>query len=105
MSKTNPIQVIEDFTVAGVQTREQKNLLTDAEWAAAVPPFYYLKITFDKWTRLEFDVAVKFAVNKSQGWVYYSDKRFIFERQEDFVLFKLWAENRPMQDTESLAVE
>jgi hypothetical protein len=90
---------------AAVVDRERNSLtgsrlLTNEEWAEILPPFYYLKITFDRWTNLEYEIALKRALENSEGWVYYRDKRFVFELAEDFTLFKMWAENRPMQNGE-----
>lgn len=77
-------------------------ILTDEEWIAVKPPFYYIEVDYDRWTNLEYEIATKFVVKNGTGWVYYRDKRFIFEKEDDFVLFRMWAENKPLQEANKM---
>lgn len=102
-TKVDAVQACE-ISLASPETKEHARLLTSEEWAEQAPPFYYIKVEYDQWSELEYDVAIKYILKNCTGWLYYSNHRFIFEKEEDFVLFRLWAENKPMHDGQTLAV-
>lgn len=102
--ETNPVKIAETMVM---EEREPSmltlpRLLTDEEWVAVMPPFYYIEIAYDRWTPLEYEIATKYIVKNGTGWVYYRDKRFIFEKEDDFILFRMWAENKPLQEADKL---
>ena len=106
MKDNDAMNKVDEAAVAGrgADDKLHPRLLTDAEWARVMPPFYYIKVTFDQWTKMEYDVAVKYILKNGTGWLYFDDKRFIFEKEDDYVLFRLWAENKPMIDDGVLEV-
>lgn len=71
-------------------------LLTSEEWAVIMPPLISIKVEFPEWREIEYDIGLKYALRNATGWVYFSDKRYIFERSEDYMLFKLWLSEKPM---------
>ena len=102
----NPIQECENAAISeGGPVKAHARLLTDAEWAAVLPPFCYIKIEFKTWTTLEYEIALKYALRNCTGWVYYRDKKFIFENDEDFVLFRMWAADKPMHESDMLEIK
>lgn len=79
-------------------------LLTPEEWAKVEPPFVSCKIDFSEWGELEYEIAVKWIIARATGWVYFSQKRFVFEKSDDYMLFKMWADNRPMVEGKDIEV-
>lgn len=96
------VQLAEDEAAETGVTKSHGRLLTPEEWAKVLPPFYYIKVNFDQWGTLEYDIAVKFIVKNGTGWLYYNDKKFVFEKEDDYILFRMWAENKPMQEDDKV---
>jgi hypothetical protein len=71
-------------------------LLTASEWAVAMPPLVSIKVDFPEWGTVEYEIGLKYALRNAIGWVYFSNKRYIFERTEDYMRFKLWIGKNPM---------
>ena len=71
-------------------------LLTKEQWDAVMPPLVSIKVEFPQWTDVEYDIALKYALRIATGWVYFANKRFIFEKTEDYAVFKLWLSANPM---------
>jgi hypothetical protein len=100
----DPVQLAEDAALAErddvVHETGHARLLTDDEWAKAMPPFYVIQLNFDQWSTLEYEIALKFLLKNGTGWIYYRDKRFVIEKEEDYCLFRMWAENKPMTEND-----
>lgn len=79
-------------------------LLTKDEWMDIMPPLVAIKVEYPKWTETEYEIALKYAVRNATGWVYYANKRFVFEKTEDYMTFKLWLTADPMANGQDVEV-
>jgi hypothetical protein len=69
-------------------------LLTDEEWRVQTPPMEVTQIKYESWTDTHFEIAEKWIIDNSEGWVYFKrqDRFCIFGLASDATLFDLWLE-------------
>lgn len=75
-------------------------LLTTEEWAKVMPPLVSIKVEFKEWGDVEYEIGLKYALRIATGWVYFTNKRYVFEKTEDYMAFKLWLSKNPMVDSD-----
>jgi hypothetical protein len=102
--RANPVALVDKSLVESQEPKSHARLLTMAEWAEVVPPFYYIRVNFPEWGSLEWQIAEKWIISNCQSWAYVDQPRIVFGSEDDFVLFRLWAEEKPMKKTDTLEV-
>lgn len=66
-------------------------LLTREEWAVQKTPIYWRRPSPKfNWGTLQFDIALKWIDDNSEGWFYFEHPTFIFGSSHDAVMFELW---------------
>lgn len=67
--------------------------LSREEWEQIKPPLYWIDLTtYKNWNDFHYEVALKWAEQNNESWVYYMKPMFIFGSKEDRFMFQMWAQ-------------
>lgn len=63
------------------------------EWYDQTPPLFWIDMaSFSKWEEIHYQIAVKWAVENGETWVYRSGSKLIFGSETDRFVFQVWAQ-------------
>jgi hypothetical protein len=101
----NAVKSIEKEEGGAGEAKTHAKILTKEEWLEIEPPFYYIRITFTQWSDLEWEIVHKWVARNCTDWAYIDRPKLVFGSEDDFVLFRMWAEDKPMHDADMLEVK
>ncbi len=65
--------------------------LTPEEWMSQKPPIYWRRPPSKyNWSTLQYEIALKWVDENSEGWFHFVHPTFMFGSSHDAVMFELW---------------
>lgn len=75
-------------------------ILTREEWLEKTPPFSFMKINNQTWSRVHRDMIVKWLeAHTGAGWVYWDENdTYVFQNNGDYMAFAVWVKSGPFEN-------